>query len=56
MHLKNVLQAKEIFEENLDRLKEAVGILQVETDADVKGDLERHMAEIAKSLDGVVDS
>ena len=30
--------------------------MQVETDADVKGDLERHMAELSKSLEGVVDS
>ena len=49
------LQAKEIFQENLDRLTEAVGILQVETDADVKRDIEEHMAELGKCLQGIED-
>ena len=50
------MQAKEIFEENLGRLREAVGILQVETDNDVKRDLEKHMAALVKALGGVEDS
>ena len=55
LNLNFSLQAKEILEENLVRLNEAVGILQVETDAEVKRDLERHMAELAKSLGDVAE-